>query len=211
MGFLKADDYKQLLISLLPQGRIWEKSQSFLRKLLSAFSVEMERADDSLMEIANSANPKYGEIFLGDWEIVTGISKSGPVQRRTDKVIEQLSAVGGQSKAYIIAAASRLGFLIDIEEFKPFRVGYSVAGDKLSNDAKWRFSFKVITDTAPVTDFYVGVNDVGDSLRYWDNELLRDIIQARKPAHTFELITYAESYARCGNTIGILLRELVKG
>jgi len=193
---LPAADYLANLQALLPQGFAWPRAQdAALTRLLLAWADELARLDNRAVDLIEEADPRTtGELF-GDWERLAGLPDAcvlayGVTQtaaQRRDALLAKLTARGGQSAAYYIALAARLGYTITISEHKTYTVRSKV-NDPL-NDLPWRFVFTVHAPLNTVRRFTVK-SAVNEPLAGWGNELLECVISRLKPAHTHVLFAY---------------------
>jgi uncharacterized protein YmfQ (DUF2313 family) len=78
---------------------------------------------------------------------------------------------------------------VAIDEFRPFRVGSSGAGDALTNGL-WAFAWYIQAPEVSPVDFCVGQSAVGEPLRAWGNDTLECKITQLKPAHTIPIFAY---------------------
>lgn len=193
---LTAADYLAQLQALLPQGFAWPRqADAALTQLLLAWAGELARVDGRAADLVEEADPRTTAELLADWERVAGLPdpcvaalgiNQTTAQRRA-ALVAKLTTIGGQSAAYYIALAARLGYTITITEYKTFTVRSKV-NDPL-NDLPWRFVFTVNAPLNTVRRFTVR-SAVNDPLAAWGNELLECVISRLKPAHTHVLFAY---------------------
>lgn len=193
---LTAANYLANLQALLPQGFAWPRqADAALTKLLLAWADELARIDGRAADLVEEADPRTTTELLADWERVAGLPDScvvayGVTQtaaQRRDALVAKLTTIGGQSAAYYIALAARLGYTITITEHKTFTVRSKV-NDPI-NDLPWRFTFTVNAPLNTVRRFTVR-SAVNEPLAAWGNELLECVISRLKPAHTHVLFAY---------------------
>ncbi len=193
-----AADYLEQLKTLLPPGQAFPRDAgTTLHSLLDGMSIELARVDGRGEALPGEANPASTNELLGDWERVAGLPDkcSGvleeTLQGRRNALLTKLSSTGGQSPGYFIDLAASLGYTVTIEQFKPFRVGMSRAGDSLTN-GPWVFTWLIRAPEVTVTSFRVGRSTVGERLRTWGNDTLECKINQLKPAHTIALFAYGD-------------------
>jgi len=200
--------YKQLLIDLLPPGRLWDvKNQPQLAELLETTATEFCRVDGRARDALKEVDPRITQELLLDWERLlnlpdecspTGITDD---ERRT-QIVEKYTDVGGLSKPFYEFLTAQLGFPSTVTDWKLFQVGRSKVGDPLTNDfdipfevgrstvgeqlrvVGWLFYFNVEMPIDAADVFEVGNNQVGDPLRSFSNPLIECTIKKLKPAHT---------------------------
>lgn len=193
-----AADYLEQLKTLLPPGQAFPREAgTTLHDLLDGMSIELARVDGRGEALPAEANPLSTNELLSDWERVAGLpdkcsgSLEETLQGRRSALLTKLSSTGGQSPAYFIGLAASLGYAVTIEQFRPFRVGMSRAGDSLTNGA-WVFTWIIRAPEVSLTDFRVGLSAVGEKLRTWGNDTLECKINQLKPAHTIALFAYGD-------------------
>lgn len=212
----KIQKYKQLLIDLLPKGRLWDTiNQPELERLLEITATEFDRVDARAQDALFEVDPRQTIELLEDWERLLGLpdectpDDADEVTRR-DQIVQKYTNVGGISAAFYEYLIAQLGFEATVTNPLPFRVGKSVVGDALTNDFEdpfyvgsstvgepllnigWLFYFNVELPATAVTYFEVGNSTVGDPLRLFENPLIECTIRKLKPAHTGVTFTFVE-------------------
>lgn len=193
MVSLSIDDYKNLILRLLPSGEMWEGEN--LRKLVQAFVREIVRAQGKINQLINEAIPTSAVECLSDWERVCSLpdpytTLPTTTAGREANIAAKMATTGGQNAAYYIRIASQLGYTITIEDcIKSFTAG-SRAGGLLTNTA-WQYAFIVRATAIPADQATVG-QTVGLPLRVWDSSMgiLEYTIERLKPAHTQAVFIY---------------------
>jgi uncharacterized protein YmfQ (DUF2313 family) len=193
-----AADYLEQLKTLLPPGQAFPREAgTTLHSLLDGMSIELARVDARGEALPLEAIPSSSSELLVDWERVAGLPDkcSGvleeTLQGRKNVLLAKLSSTGGQSAPYFIELADSLGYVVTIEQFRPFRVGLSRVGDALTN-GDWVFAWRIKAPAVTVTSFRVGQSAVGERLRTWGNDTLECKINQLKPAHTIALFAYGD-------------------
>lgn len=190
-----ADQYREQLRALLPPGRAFPREPGMeLGRLLDAMAQELARVDARGLDLIQEALPSSTNELLPDWERAAGLpdpctGQLATRQARRAALVSKLASTGGQSPAYFIEIAAELGFEVTIDEFRPFRAGWSSAGDELSN-GDWRYTWRVNAPDTTVVEFRAGQSSAGEPLRTWGNDLLECRIAQLKPAHTHVLFAY---------------------
>jgi uncharacterized protein YmfQ (DUF2313 family) len=195
MGMTPAD-YLSQLQALLPQGPAWARDpDAVLTRLLSALSEEFARIDARAGQVIDEADPRNTTELLVDWERVAGLSALSPLdgsllstdQRRAN-LVSRITERGGQSPAYFIAMAARMGFVITITEFREWTVGDSVDAPLYGFD--WNFAWRVNAPAVTAQEWSVD-STVDDPFAIWfEGLLLERALLDDKPAHTILLINY---------------------
>ena len=191
--------YQDQLIQLLPPGRAWPRDpQSTFGRLLGGLAVELARVDGRITDLGEEAYPRTTLELLPDWERVAGLpddcsgAPDGPTERRV-ALVNRLAARGGQSPAYFVELAARLGYVIDIAEYGSFDAG-TAAGAELAGDA-WRFAWRADVQVAAAqltqgaAEFDAG-SAAGDRLLGFGALDLECVLGRAKPAHTDLIVSY---------------------
>ena len=191
-------NYREALRKLLPPGILWPtRLESNFVQLLEALGAEGYQVDVRACVLVDEALPNTTNELLPDWEAFAGLpdpcvgGEPGSTSARRVALVARLSNQGGQSVAYFLEVAASLGFdvNVEIEEFRPFQVGRSAAGDPLSN-GDWIFVWVVHGPFSQGQPFRVGQNAVGDPLVTRGNEVLECSIERISPAHTGVFFSY---------------------
>ncbi len=190
-------DYIQLLKTLLPTGQAWTyEKNSLMEKVLAGIADEFSRIQSRIDDLLNELDPTTTQEMLPEWEDLMGFPNkvTGPLssltfQARKKLVHSHYTMTGGNRPEYLKELIKNFGFEIDIFEIKNFRVGMSRCGDSLNN-GNWVNAFEVRTLNAPTFKFSTGLSVVGDPLVVSSNDLIKNIIEENKPAHTVAIYTF---------------------
>ena len=196
---MTADDYRRQMQALLPRGLAWAFSPTaWLTRLLSGLSPEFARIHGRALDLIRESDPRTTVEMLAEWERALGLpdncsnSLAPTLQGRRDDVLVKLVSVGGQSRAYFIAVAARLGYTISIEEFQPFRVGRSRVDQRIYA-LDWTWVWRVNGPPVAIRYFRTGRSHVGERLRSWGNSALECRLNQLKPAHTRIIFSYPDA------------------
>ena len=199
--------YKQLLINLLPKGKLWRPSeQPVFSKVLESVAQEPCRVDDKVKQLRIEVDPRTATDAeaLDQWETVLGLpdecTPSGQTEsERQIQAKQKLTNIGGISKTFYEFLTTQLGFPTTvITNILPFVAG-SRAGDRLTNFFKrhfvagsvagtplsepgWRYFFEVELPITASSHFVAG-STAGTALQSFSNELIECTIKKLKPAH----------------------------
>jgi uncharacterized protein YmfQ (DUF2313 family) len=191
-----ADDYAQVLADLLPRGWAWPRDpRAIVMRVFAGLAVEFSRIHGRDCDLLAEAYPGSAVETLSDWERICGLPDpcTGPLetlQERRLAVLWKLAARGGQSRAYYIAVAARLGFDITITEFDVFRASRNRAGDPV-HGADWLWAWRVnVPADSDIIYFRAGQSTAGERLRSWGSNILECVLRLLKPAHTILLFAY---------------------
>lgn len=214
MAGSKLEKYKQLLINLLPKGRLWRpQAQPVFLKYLESTAQELCRVDDRVAQMLIEIDPRTADEALDTWEETLGLpDECTPigltVSERRIQAVQKLTNVGGLSRTFYEFITSQLGFPSVLDHRLNFRAGISRAGDKLNNYFNrhfvagslageqlqvvgWRFFFNM---ELPITasEHFVAGSLAGDPLRLFSNPLIECTIKKLKPAHAGVTFTFKE-------------------
>lgn len=196
---MTADDYRRQMQALLPRGFAWALAPAaWLTRLLSGLSPEFARIHGRVLDLIRESDPRTTIEMLAEWERALGLpdncsSTLAPtLQARRDDVLTKLVSLGGQSRAYYIEVAARLGYAITIEEFVPFRVGRSRVGQRIFS-VDWTWVWCVNGPAVTIRNFRAGRSRVGERLRSWGNGALECRLNQLKPAHTRIIFSYPDA------------------
>ena len=179
-----SEEYRKLLQSLLPSGRIWTRSKDgILTQLLYAEADEFSRVDESMDDLLKEINTGTISESLTDWEKDFALPDPGrelesTTEGRKSVIKAKLVAVGQQDKGYFEDIASALGYDITIVEHKPFWAGVGAAGDPCG-DQENVFYWHV----------YVNIPEDPNDLKWNISQLIFDITRL-KPGHTVVLFDF---------------------
>lgn len=190
---LTAEDFVTAMQRLLPRGRVWPReTDSNLYRLLLGLAIAYEAQTGRSNYLLEDAFPQTTAELLTEWEATLGLPDPclGPlpsIDQRRAGVVQKLTSLGGQSIAYFIDLAAKLGYTITITEFAPFTVGSAVDSPIYGED--WAYAWR-INAPAETVELFTVTSGVGDPLAAWGNELLECVMNELKPAHTILQFAY---------------------
>lgn len=174
---LSAHNYREQMQALLPRGAAWPRDdEAMLTQTLDALAVEFARVGARAESLPAEIIPSTTTELISDWERVLGLPDpcvgrlEETLAKRRNAVVAKLTGGGSASKAYYIALALTLGYVITITE------------PSLHN---WLITAPLTT----VTYFNVGSSVVGERLISYDHDFFECYFLAIKPAHT--VLTFA--------------------
>lgn len=145
-----ARSFAEALLALLPLGRVWprEASSTLARTIDGLAEVVGRWAARAGNFLLVEAFPPAAGVLLEDWERVLGlpdrclIDWDPTIDERRAAIRDKLAnRPGGQSKAFFIQLAARLGYGdIAITEYQPFMAGVSRCGPHIdeTGEVVWR-------------------------------------------------------------------------
>ena len=149
-------NYFQQLQQLLPPGPAFDlELQPDLAQMLAALAPELARIDQNNEALLLELNPATATVLLPVWEGYLGLPDvcvvpgSQTLEQRRAAVIAKLTATGAPQLSFYQRLGVQSGVPIQIEEFRPCRVGPASAGDFLYGDG-WPWSWIA---SAPVEAF----------------------------------------------------------
>lgn len=196
-----AEAYQAQLAALLPRGRAWPREgDSTLMRLMLAEADELARIDGRAADLFEETDPRATLELLTDWERVAGLPDNcipapDSIAERRAALLSRLTGQGGQSRAYFIELAARMGYAITIDEFRPFVAG-SDAGEDLNGDDwahAWRVNVlppAVDTGTGFTITYFTAGSDAGERLAGFGSLDLECVISRARPAHSVVLFSY---------------------
>lgn len=170
------DDYAAGFANLLPRGRAWPRDEdSVLMRVVNGLAqiwgspIDSRAAD--LLEI--ETDPRATIEMLPDWERNWGLpdpcnTEAQTLAARHAALLNKMTSIGGQSRAFFYNVAAALGYHITITEFSPFMCGLSRCGDTRTltptdpGDTGYRWQIG-----PPTIRFYWRVHVYGVSLKWF--------------------------------------------
>lgn len=206
------EKYSSLYRSLFPKGWAWLFTPlNPLTKLIEGLSEEPARIEERAFDFLDELDPNFTFEMLDNWERLLGIpdectpEDSDPsIFERRVRILQKLTTGGGQSLAFYKLIAQQLGYdadIIDVVNFKDFRVGTARVGDAINNGTDpdgeaggsgWTYTFQVKAPAALVRPFRVGQSTVGERLVRTENATLECVIRKFAPAHVTVLFSYGD-------------------
>jgi uncharacterized protein YmfQ (DUF2313 family) len=179
----RVERYARQLKQLLPPGALWWLDPgSWLSTQILAIGDELARVDARGETLVDEWDPRTALETLPEWERVLGVPDgatplSSITAERQAAAARKLAARGGQTAAYFVELAARLGFVVTIVE--------TVAHT-------WRMDVDLSQSTATlaVSEFRAGSARAGDRVANRSVAELESVINQAKPAHTVVLFAY---------------------
>lgn len=190
-----ASDYAAALRALFPRGRVWPaEADSQQSVAIAAIAEDLEQLDADANDLLADSFPASAVHLLPEWEETLGLPDPclgdfPTIAQRQAQVVARLIGAGGQSKQFFIDFAAKLGFVIEISEFAPSRIGRIRCGNHLAG-ADWAHTWLVTVISGDggvlLAAFRTGVGRMGDHLASdaVTYPVLECELKALKPAHT---------------------------
>lgn len=211
MASFGVEKYSATLKKLFPQGWAFRFFKDLnITKIVEALSIEPDRLEQRAYKLLDELDPNTTFELLDNWESLLGIpdecTPPGEIStyERRVRILQKLTTGGGQSAAFYKLLAQQLGYDVDVIEiinFRDFRVGTARVGQALSNTtlpdgsvgaAGWAYTFLIRAPADFLRPFYVGQGSVGQRLVIRENTTLECVIKKFAPAHTLVLFSYEE-------------------
>lgn len=204
-----AEDYATELAELLPFGIAWPRHRhSVLMRTVAGLAKIWAYVDGRASDLLErETDPRFTLDLIGEWERAFGLpdeclSPTTNLQVRRVRLLQRMTLLGGQSRAFYIAVARQLGYEIKIREYAPFVTGISRCGAKLdeTDHYRWqvgppenRFYWTVAPSNTQLRRFRAGAGMCGidpllDIFAFDDLECTLDRI---KPGHTAIIYDYS--------------------
>lgn len=130
-----ADDWRQVLQSNSPRGRLWAWELGLrITALWQAMGCELARLHNRALDLFEEADPETTVELLPDHERNWGLpDPAAPppetIQERQAALAARVGGVGGQSKPYFLAIAEALGIPVEILLADPWAFWWIARGD----------------------------------------------------------------------------------
>jgi uncharacterized protein YmfQ (DUF2313 family) len=203
-----AEDYQEGFAALLPTGPAWPRDpESVLMQVLLGQAAIWERVDGRAADMIEiESDPRFTTEMLDSWEAAYGLPdpctpEPGTVAARRRALLDRMTTMGGQSRAFFIALAALLGFTITITERAPFMCGVSRCGDpdRALGPPEIRFLWTVHVGPTALKWFRVGAGGgqvgVDPHLRIALAYGLECVLRRWRPAHTNLIFDYSGALA----------------
>lgn len=186
-------NHQEILLGLLPPVSYARHAVGIRRQAEIDGRVWDDIAEHATRAV-NGSFPNTSGDLLADWERVLGLSGIGKsYSQRLSHVLLKINAIGGLSIPYFIQLAKSAGYTITIDEPQPFRVGQNRAGDRLAiEDVMFVWQVNVQSSTQTIWRFRAGASTAGEHLSYYADNVIENIFNDLKPAHTAVRFTYLE-------------------
>lgn len=190
-------DYAAQLVALLPPGPAWHQEfQPETYALLKALAPELARIDARSQNLQAESLPDSFHEALADWERVLKLpdeclGASGSVAERKAMVRMRLVELGGQTPAYYVQLAARMGYpQARAREYRAPRFGRSRFG--CDHFGTWASQFMWVLDAGPrlTGGSRWGVTVWGERFGGNPSDVLVCVIRRAAPAHTLEFVEF---------------------
>lgn len=206
MAGMTAEDYRQQLFALLPQGLVWTTSpDSTLQRLLAGMACEFARVDGRSSSLLAEVDPRQALETFEEWEDSYGLpSACAPAgQSMADRraaLIGRIIGRGGMTAQDYLDLAEGLGYSgAQVLEFREATVevntstGHTgaVIGDDINSDV-WDLTWRVLLPAGVIRQSVIGEAVIGDPLRSWGDELIECSLRHAAPSWLILQIGYLE-------------------
>lgn len=202
MNRATATDYERQLLALRPPGPAWAEDDA----LLAGMATGLARLHNRALDLIEEADPRTAYEMLDAWERAAGLPDVCPhtpshysnddeqtLEERQRRLVQKLTSLGGQSRAYFIKLAEMLGYPgASITEFRPF-ICTSECDDGIDPDP-WRHVWRLnVPQETAISGFTTGAACI-EPLRTWGNARLECTIAQLEPAQTHVLFAYGDTH-----------------
>ena len=188
---MSIDNYRQMLVSLLPRGKIWRSflnQDSIGSQFLDCFARELNRCESYLWLAIEEAFPDTTDLLFYKWLSAWGIpddcvkaiySNISNSELRKQLVLKVMSTTYYSKDFYVLLAQS-FGYSIQIEEPQEYTTESSTEDLLYGSDAV--FTWIVITNERTLALFDVTWS-TEDPLAIWGDAAFECLMKALSPAH----------------------------
>jgi uncharacterized protein YmfQ (DUF2313 family) len=186
--------YLDHLQQLLPLGMAWTREpEAWLTELLAVAAEQLAEVHDHADSLLWETYPTNASQTLASREAEATLPDPCYPALTTDErhraLLLRWAGRGGQSAQWYIDLAAVFGYVISIQEYRPFVAG-TLTGHALTDDP-WLYAWAVVS--SPINTFtsvFTSGAVAGDPLRHWQNQVLECLIRRAAPAHTIVLFEY---------------------
>lgn len=186
------EQYKNLLLSLLPKGKIWNREpNSIIAKVLKGLAWEFYRIEARAETLITESFVSKTSELITDHEEDFDLPEDGlelastTAGRREDLLASQIRR-GQQYEAYFEEIAEELGYTILIDLFTPFWAGVATAGSPCGDQRNlffWLINIE-INSLCDITDRIIEYKDANLSR-------IEGKMERIKPGHTHLLFDFS--------------------
>tara|TARA_X000001036_G_scaffold187493_1_gene176747 strand:- start:4737 stop:5363 length:627 start_codon:yes stop_codon:yes gene_type:complete len=138
------NQYLKLLLSLLPPGQIDRSEGSNFAKVLTPAAAEFARIHKRAAALIDEADPRKTIELFNEWEAFTGLPDScslgdQTLGERRDSIISKLLDNASPSRQNFKNIAQRLGYQVEIYEYRPLALGQYGCGRAVTSDAHGQY------------------------------------------------------------------------
>lgn len=204
------DDYAVQFLNLLPTGQAWPRApDSTLSRTCYGLSQYWGFVDGRAGDLLErESDPRATIELLPDWEKAFGLPDPCfetplTISARQRVLVQRMTLLGAQSRAWFEEVAGWLGYHIRIGEYAPWMVGVSRCGTTWDDNQnpRWeiaapeiRFYWKIHIDQASLSWFRSGSGECGvdPHLIIGVATDLECVLNRWKPAHTMIIYDYSD-------------------
>ncbi len=182
-------DYLNSFLTLLPTGRIWQKTaDSNLYQAIASLIPTISRLSDTATELLTDSFIGTTNELLPEWQSSLGLPDpclpaTATFEEQRAQAIARFIGVEGQSVPFLIAYAANLGFVITITEYTTFKAGTGKAGGQITS-AAIAFAWTINLPSQTIIYFRAGSAKAGQKLAVLVGDVLQCEITDIQPAHT---------------------------
>lgn len=192
------DRWLLALQALLPPGNALSRDpDALLTKLLGALAANFAHAQASAEDLRQqSSDPSIATDMLSNWEALLGLPDSCTANQtlslldRQRIAAQRLVEQGGQSRAYFIDLAARLGEPnCTIDEFAPATCNSNCSSSLYSQADRFVWRLNIPHAAANLRQMNCN-DDCNTGLQFYKPSLIECPVRKRKAAHTTVIFSY---------------------
>jgi uncharacterized protein YmfQ (DUF2313 family) len=140
---MNVTQYQTQLLALLPLGPAWPRDDTTpMAKLFGGLAEEFARVDAMFDDIVAESLPGQVTQLIDEWEAEYGLPEdstdvAATLQERRNAVVQKYQLYGSQSREFLTAMSSALGFDVTITEYTETTFGGNFGGNFYGTD--WAF------------------------------------------------------------------------
>lgn len=191
-------DYAEGWRNLLPQGSAWPRDpssalQTVIAGLADIWGDPVEANAATLLKTESDPRKTTNALLLSDWERAWGLpdtcfSRVLTESERQTLLVQKMTLLGAQDRAFFIAQALIVGYTININEHAPYMCGISECGDTRNLDDGIHYRWELGQEEIR---FWWNVQVSALSSSTLDGIDIECLLRRWKPAHTEIVFDYS--------------------
>lgn len=202
-----AQEYTKQIKDLLPQGLAWnaDDTASCMALMMECWAMELSRIDGRVEALVNEADPRLCVETFQDWLTQWGIPDEclqawGTVlldeltpQMLRQALVQKVTTIGSQSIKFFIKMAESYGYIVYVDECKPFMTVSTVMDALTSTPSLYHhWTAKVFTGQVGKVSYHDTLGNVKEPLSWWGDKIIECLLRRYAPAHTVLKVGYIQ-------------------